>query len=171
MARACSYLVLNALPVCLMCFNEQNAASKILQCYLFLPHTYSVCNSIHLITHLQTTKHNKDMWLCSFNTENMYTNIQNNTMNIISNILKMTQKSTKISKKKHYTYYSDGTRLFSVWLTVLQTNRWLSHTYIHLHFRIFISEICTEYETCHKLTNNNIHLYNSNMPCHNNKQT
>jgi hypothetical protein len=46
------------------------------------------------------------MRIFSFDIENIYTNIpKHDTVNIISNILKIIQKPTKTSRMKYYTYY------------------------------------------------------------------
>jgi hypothetical protein len=54
-------------------------------CYIYI---YNVRNSIYLIAVLQAIILNKDMQICSFDIENMYTDIPKiNTVNIICNLL------------------------------------------------------------------------------------
>jgi hypothetical protein len=56
--------------------------------YLYLPYTYNACNSKHLMTELKTIELNSVMRVCSFNIENMYTNIpRKDIINISNNIL------------------------------------------------------------------------------------
>jgi hypothetical protein len=51
---------------------------------LYLRNTYNIQNSIRLTTYLQSIKINEDVRICSFNVENMYTNIpKTEVVNII----------------------------------------------------------------------------------------
>jgi hypothetical protein len=69
--------------------------TKTLHSYLYLPYTYNIHNSIYVID-LQTIELNKDIRICSFDTENMYTNVPNHyTINIISTILKGNPQSNE----------------------------------------------------------------------------
>jgi hypothetical protein len=62
--------------------------SKTLNNYIQLPYTYNVKNSMHLITDLQDIEINNNIKLCSFDIENMYTNIpKNDIINIVNTIL------------------------------------------------------------------------------------
>jgi hypothetical protein len=77
--------------------NWENAAAydlakhltKMLHNHMCLPYTYNVHNnSNRIMTDLQTIKLNRDMRICSFDTEHMYTNIpKRDNTNIINNIL------------------------------------------------------------------------------------
>jgi hypothetical protein len=49
--------------------------SKRLHNYLHLPNAYNVQNSICLSTDLKSMENNEDIRMCSFDIENMYTNI------------------------------------------------------------------------------------------------
>jgi hypothetical protein len=97
-----------------------------LQNYLHLPYTYNVHNSIHLITDLKTIELNKNIRKCSFDIENMYTNIPIlDTINIISNILKDNpQNNEKIQKE---ILYITQTILFVCILTITLCNLINSH--------------------------------------------
>jgi hypothetical protein len=76
---------------------------KTLHSYLHLSYTYNLRNSIHLMTDLKVIELNKDMQICSFDIENMYTNISKiDTINIINNIIQNNQKLTGVPKKKYY---------------------------------------------------------------------
>jgi hypothetical protein len=67
--------------------------SKTLHSCLYLPCTYNVRNSIHLMADLQAVELNKDMRLCSFDIENMYINIPKiGIVNIVNNILENNQE-------------------------------------------------------------------------------
>jgi hypothetical protein len=60
-----------------------------LHSYLPLPYTYNIHNCIQLISDLKTIELNKNIQICSFDKENVYTNVpKHDTINIISNILK-----------------------------------------------------------------------------------
>jgi hypothetical protein len=49
---------------------------------------YNIQNTIHLITELQSIEINEDMRICSFDIENMYTNIpKTEVVNIIKNVI------------------------------------------------------------------------------------
>jgi hypothetical protein len=62
--------------------------TKTLHNYLNLPYTYNVRNSIYLIADLKTIEINNDTRICSFDIENMYTNIpKREIINISNNIL------------------------------------------------------------------------------------
>jgi hypothetical protein len=64
--------------------------TKALHNYLNLPYTYNVCKSNHLMTDLNTIELNNDTRTCSFDIENMYTNIPTkDIINIINNILEI----------------------------------------------------------------------------------
>jgi hypothetical protein len=53
---------------------------------LHLPNTYNIQNSVHLTTDLQSIEINEDMRICSFDIQNMYTNIPKvEVLNIIKN--------------------------------------------------------------------------------------
>jgi sugar (pentulose or hexulose) kinase len=56
-------------------YQQAKQLTKTLHNYLQLPYKYNVQNSIHLMTDLQAIQLNKDTRLCSFDIENMYTNI------------------------------------------------------------------------------------------------
>jgi hypothetical protein len=61
--------------------------------HLQLPYTYNVENTISLITDLQTIEINENTRLCSFDIENMYTNIpKSNLINVINNVLHNNQE-------------------------------------------------------------------------------
>jgi hypothetical protein len=63
--------------------------TKILHDSLHLPNTYNIQNSTHLTKDLKTMEINENIRMCSFDIENMYTNIPTvDTINIITNILK-----------------------------------------------------------------------------------
>jgi hypothetical protein len=72
--------------------------SKTLHNYLQLPYTYNVRNTVRLITELQAIELNKDMRLCSFDIENMYTIISK--VGIINIITTITKNNVGIDKKK-----------------------------------------------------------------------
>jgi hypothetical protein len=75
--------------------------SKILHNHLHLPNTYNVRNSMHLIADLQAIEINKEMRLCSFDIENMYTNIpKNSSINIINNTLENNKETEKNIQKE-----------------------------------------------------------------------
>jgi hypothetical protein len=75
--------------------------TKTLHNHLNLLYTYNVSNSIHLITDLKTIQININTRICSFDIENMYTNIPRvNTINIISNIIKTTLQSARATATK-----------------------------------------------------------------------
>jgi hypothetical protein len=89
--------------------------TKALHSYLHLPYTNNVHNSVHLITDLQTIKHlitdlqtitlNKIMQICSFSILNVHSSIpKQDTINIISNILKSNPEINKNIQSKHFTY-------------------------------------------------------------------
>jgi hypothetical protein len=62
--------------------------TKLLHNCLDLPYAYNVRNSAHLMTDLKTIKLNSDTRICSFDIENMYTNIpRKEVINITNNIL------------------------------------------------------------------------------------
>jgi hypothetical protein len=62
--------------------------SKLLHNHLKLPNTNNIQNSTHLMADLQIIELNDNMRLCSFDVENMYTNIpKTEIINIISNII------------------------------------------------------------------------------------
>jgi hypothetical protein len=64
--------------------------TKLLHNYLDLLYTYNVRNSAHLMTDLKTIEINSDTRICSFDIENMYTNIQRKEIiNIPNNVLKI----------------------------------------------------------------------------------
>jgi hypothetical protein len=60
----------------------------ILRVCLHLPNTYSIQNSVHLTTDLQSIEINEDVRICSFDIENIHTNIPKlEVINIIKNIM------------------------------------------------------------------------------------
>jgi hypothetical protein len=62
--------------------------TKTLHHYLNSPYTYNVGNSNHLMTELKTIELNNYTRICSFDIENIYTNIpRKDVINIINNIL------------------------------------------------------------------------------------
>jgi hypothetical protein len=79
--------------------------SQTLHNYLLLPYKYNTHNSVHQITGLKTTEISKDTRICSFDIENMYTNIPKiDTTNVITNILKINSSMSEIIQTKKYTY-------------------------------------------------------------------
>jgi hypothetical protein len=56
-------------------YELEKQLTKTLQKYLNLPYTYNVRYFNHLMMELKTTELNSNMRICSFNIENMYTNI------------------------------------------------------------------------------------------------
>jgi hypothetical protein len=103
--------------------------SKTLHSYLQLPYTHNVQNYVHLMTDPQTTELNKDMRLCSFDIENMYTNIPKiDIINIINTIIKTTKKLIKYPKRNNtHIKNSTGTKLFPSRPGILQTNLRISN--------------------------------------------
>jgi hypothetical protein len=87
--------------------------SKLLHSYLQLAHTYDIRNSIHLMTDLQAIKLNKDMRLCSFDVENMYTNIRK--IGIINTI-------NTIIENNHEIYRNDQKEIIHILKTVQEQN-------------------------------------------------
>jgi hypothetical protein len=62
--------------------------TKLLYNYLDLPYSYNVRNSTHLMTNLITIELNSDTRICSFDIENLYTNIpRKEIINITNNVL------------------------------------------------------------------------------------
>jgi hypothetical protein len=62
--------------------------TKTVHNHLNLPYTYSVRNSNHFMADLKTMEINNDTRICSFDVENMYTNIpKREIINIINSIL------------------------------------------------------------------------------------
>jgi hypothetical protein len=84
-----------------MKLHKQNTSIRpILNNYLHLPYTYNVQNPIHLMTDLQVIELNKDMRLCSFDIENMFTNIPKiGIINTINTILENLGTETNIQKE------------------------------------------------------------------------
>jgi hypothetical protein len=78
--------------------------SKLLQYHLKLPNVYNIRNSSHLMTDLQTIEINENIRLCSFDVENMYTNIPKDDINIISNIINKGQDISKDYQGQKYKY-------------------------------------------------------------------
>jgi hypothetical protein len=78
--------------------------TRTLHNYLKLPYTYNVCNSNHLMAELKTIELNSVMRICSFDIENMYTNIpRRDIINIINNILvNNTEIQENIRKERKY---------------------------------------------------------------------
>ena len=78
--------------------------SKTLHEYLQLPNTYNIRNSIQLMNDLHTIIIDENIRLCSFNIENMYTNIpKNDIKNITKNILQHNY-NTNINAQKEIMY-------------------------------------------------------------------
>ena len=74
--------------------------SKTLNIYLQLPNAYNVRNSMQLMTDLKDIVINKDMKLCSFDIENMYTNIPKiGIKDIINKTLENLGTETNIQKE------------------------------------------------------------------------
>jgi hypothetical protein len=70
---------------------------------LHLPNTYNIQNSTHLTTDLQSIEINEDMRICSFDIENMYTNIPKvEVLNIIKNILKSMEQNYFRFNQQYY---------------------------------------------------------------------
>jgi hypothetical protein len=62
---------------------------------------YNIQNSVHLTTDLQSIEINEDMRICSFNIENMYTNIPNvEVLNIIKNIMESDPETKKAEQEE-----------------------------------------------------------------------
>jgi hypothetical protein len=59
--------------------------AKLLHNYLDLPYTYNVRNSTHLMMDLKTIELNNNTRICSFDIENMYTNIPRKEIENITN--------------------------------------------------------------------------------------
>jgi hypothetical protein len=75
--------------------------AKTLHSYLHLLYTYNIRNSIHLMAGLQSIDLNKDIRICSFDIENMYTNIPKiDIINIINNILENNQETDRNIQKE-----------------------------------------------------------------------
>jgi hypothetical protein len=69
--------------------------------HLRVPYTYNIQNTKQLITELKTIEISKDTRICSFDIENMYTNIpKTEATNIIANILKINSTIKENSQKK-----------------------------------------------------------------------
>ena len=87
--------------------------SKILHEYLQLPNAYNIHNSIHLMNDLNTIKIDENTRLCSFDIENMYTNIpKKDIMNITKNIL----------QRNHNTNINTQKEIMCIMNTVLEQN-------------------------------------------------
>jgi hypothetical protein len=75
--------------------------TKVLHNYLHLPKTYNTQNSVHLTTDLQTIEINEDVRICSFDIQNMYTNIPKlEVIDIITNIKENGPKITKTTQEE-----------------------------------------------------------------------
>jgi hypothetical protein len=75
--------------------------SKTFHNYLQLPNTYNIQNSIQLMKDLKTIIMDKNTTLCSFDTENMYTNVpKHDIINITKNILQNNHNTDINTRKK-----------------------------------------------------------------------
>jgi hypothetical protein len=119
--------------------------------HLHLPFTYNVRNSNHLTTDLKTTKLNGDMTICSFYTENMYTNTQKrdiinatnsilesntevhtNIRNEIIQVLQMVMAQNYFQSDQQYFKQTDGLAMGA------PTSAILVEIYIYIYIYIYI---------------------------------
>lgn len=111
---------------------------RILHNYIDLPYTYDVHNFILLITDLrnhETKQRYKNMF---FDTESRYNNIPKyETINIISNIIKITRISKIIETETLHLIYTIMGKLLQIQPTIIQKIDWLP-------IRSLISAILTE---------------------------
>jgi hypothetical protein len=75
--------------------------TKILHEYLQLPYTYNVQYTVHLITDLQTIEINENTGLCSFDIENMCSNIPKYSIKSITYYGIIIKLKIKYGKKLH----------------------------------------------------------------------